>query len=42
MLLFRPGIVFRLESGDGIEFDLVGCDDAKALALLGVIAECAS
>lgn len=31
-----------LENGDGIEFDLVGCDDAKALALLGVIAQCAS
>ena len=31
-----------LEGGDGIEFDLIGCDDAKAMALLGVIAQCAS
>lgn len=31
-----------LANGDGIEFDLIGCDDAKALTLLGVIAECAS
>lgn len=31
-----------LAGGGGIEFDLIDCDDAKALALLGVIADCAS